>query len=307
MNAIGSDRNYGCRIKTDLIYKGYAAVIMENEVFRLTMLPGKGSDVVELLYKPSDTDFIWFTQLGLRRKEPIFADYQSQYQGGWQEIFPSLSADHNHEGMNMPRYGEAALVEWAYDVVQDDPEAIGVRFSYTCRTMPLRLEKTITMKSGDAGFSISETVTNLSPAPLHADWGHHITFGEPFLQPGTVIELPAEEMPRYVTPAKGSPYEFCWFDTVTEGKYRLLRPDGIGAEVRWDKERWPCLWFWREFGGNKGGPYYGCNYNVGLEMFSSAPAHKLIDNVEKGTAIAFEPYASHHSELHFAVIDQRAI
>jgi hypothetical protein len=162
------------------------------------------------------------------------------------------------------------------------------------------------MNSGISGFSIKETVTNLSPARLHADWGHHITFGTPFLQPGTVIELPTEEMPRYVTLERGGPYEFNVFRKLTDGAYRLVRPDGIGAEVRWDKERWPCLWFWREFGGDKGGPYYGCNYNVGLEMFSSPPAEKLIDNVEKGTAIGFEPYASHDSELHFAVIDQRS-
>lgn len=307
MNAIGSDRNYGCRIKTDLVYKNYAAVVMENEVFRLTMLPGKGSDIIELLHKPSDTDFAWFTQLGLRRKEAIFADYQSQYQGGWQEIFPSLSAEHHHQGMPMPRYGEAALVEWAYDIVRDDPKEIGVRFSYTCRTMPLRLEKTVIMKSGVPGFSFTETATNLSPAPLHADWGHHITFGTPFLQPGTVIELPTEELPKFVTLEKGAPYDFSVHNKLTDGMYRLLRPDGIGAEVRWNKERWPCLWFWREFGGNLGGPYYGCNYNVGLEMFSSPPAHTLAENVEKGTAIAFEPYASLDAELHFSVIDQRTL
>ena len=34
---------------------------MENELLRLTILVGKGTDIIELLYKPKDIDFMWIS------------------------------------------------------------------------------------------------------------------------------------------------------------------------------------------------------------------------------------------------------
>lgn len=296
-----SDRNYGCRIRSDLTYKGYAAVVMENRVFRLQVLPGKGTDIIELLHKPTDVDLSWYTPLGLRRAEPLFTDYQSQYEGGWQEIFPSLSAAFDYEGLAVPRYGEVALVNWDYQVLVDQPECISVEFSYRCRTQPFKIVKTITMNAEQAGFDVFESVSNLTGVTLYADWGHHITWGVPFLVPGTVIDLPDADILRYVTPESGG-HEFHWIPCVNEGRYRLTRPDGLGVELTWDAERWPCLWFWREFGDDPSGPYFGASYNVGLEIFTSPPALRMTDNIDKGTALTFRAHESHSSDLHFAVL-----
>ncbi|MBB6670673.1 hypothetical protein [Cohnella nanjingensis] len=290
-----TERNSRCRIKRDIVYKGYDTLVMENEKFRMTLLPGKGTDVVELLHKPTDTDFCWFTRSGLRRREPLFSGFQHQYEGGWQEILPYIEGGSTAESAAMA-YGEVSLVQWEYEVVKDDPEEIRVRFANRLRTVPLRLEKTVILRTGDAGFRVEEKLVNESPCAVDYRWGHHITFGEPFLQPGTLIDLPSRDQP-FSVPEPGSPGGFEVLKAARPA-YRLMRPDGIGAQVEWAGERWPYLWFWRDFGGEKEPPYFGMHYNVGLELFSSPPENGAGDSFP--TKIM--PYETLDSFLDFKVL-----
>ncbi|BBH24212.1 hypothetical protein Back11_55570 [Paenibacillus baekrokdamisoli] len=299
---MNNKRNYACRITTDLVYKGYDTVVMENEVFRLTMLPGKGSDVIELLHKPTDTDFCWMTQLGLRKREALFTAFQQQYEGGWQEILPHLSGKHQFQGISMEAYGEVSLTEWSYSILKDTPEEITVCFTNRLRTMPLVIEKMVTLVTGAPGFQIYERVTNESIARIFADWGHHITFGTPFLTPGTSIELPVNR-PPFIVPEFGSPGGFESLK-VDHGAYRLMRPDGIGAQISWDAEKWPHLWFWRDFGGDTSPPYYGRHFNVGLEMFTSPPASGLQESIDRGTAMKWEAHETVSAHLQFTVLHE---
>ena len=59
------ERNYGCRI-TEYIYRGLRTIILENELIRVTILADKGSDIIEFLHKPTDTDFLWRSPLGVK-------------------------------------------------------------------------------------------------------------------------------------------------------------------------------------------------------------------------------------------------
>ena len=102
-------RNFGCRLTSNLTLEGFEMVVLENELFRLAVLPGKGTDMIELLHKPTDTDFMWWTALGLRPSHPDLSDFQAQYEGGWQEIFPNLAATHIHDGTKLDAYGEDIL------------------------------------------------------------------------------------------------------------------------------------------------------------------------------------------------------
>jgi Cu(I)/Ag(I) efflux system membrane protein CusA/SilA len=65
-------RNYGCR-QTEIVLKGFRALVMENEKIRATILLDKGSDVYELLYKPVDIDFMLRSPLELngQNRNPV--------------------------------------------------------------------------------------------------------------------------------------------------------------------------------------------------------------------------------------------
>ncbi len=59
-------RHYGCRITDDLVYKGMRALFLENDLLRIGILLDKGADLFQFLHKPTDTDFLWRSPLGLR-------------------------------------------------------------------------------------------------------------------------------------------------------------------------------------------------------------------------------------------------
>jgi len=77
-------RNSGCRINDEIIYKGLKAIIMENEILRLTILVDKGTDIIELLYKPKDIDFMWISPKDFKEGEINRCDFLESYIGGWQ-------------------------------------------------------------------------------------------------------------------------------------------------------------------------------------------------------------------------------
>jgi hypothetical protein len=47
----------------------------------------------------------------------------------------------------------------------------------------------------------------------------------------------------------------------------------------------PYLWFWQEYGASGFYPWYGRQYNIGLEPFSSFPTNGLKEAVDNGTAL----------------------
>ena len=87
-------RKHGCRIQ-DYTQHGMRTVTLENRALRVTVLPDKGADIVELRLKALDLDVLWASPNGLR--DPRVTHPSSEglgammdfYEGGWQEILPS--------------------------------------------------------------------------------------------------------------------------------------------------------------------------------------------------------------------------
>ena len=59
------ERNWGARV-TEFEYRGYSMVALENRFLRVVVAAGKGTDIVEFIYKPLDVDFMWRSYTGLR-------------------------------------------------------------------------------------------------------------------------------------------------------------------------------------------------------------------------------------------------
>ena len=93
------ERNWGARV-TEFEYRGYPMVAMENRFLRIVIAAGKGTDIVEFLYKPLDVDFMWRSYAGLRASRnfiPTIANpggsFIDFYAGGWQELFPNAGIE----------------------------------------------------------------------------------------------------------------------------------------------------------------------------------------------------------------------
>ncbi|TVY08168.1 DUF4432 family protein [Paenibacillus cremeus] len=315
-------RLFGCRITDDLTYKGYRSILLENETLLIHLLLDKGSEPIRWLHKPTDTDFIWQTRMGLLPVHHLYPDYQMSYIGGWQEMFPEVSFTHEYRGATLHR-GESAITPWDYEIVFDTPEQIQVRLTNRLRSLPFRIEKTITMRQGDSRVKIDEAIHNESPVTLEANWGHHLAYGAPFLsetsrielEPGALVHHPGMEqtlawpnarqgddlvdLSRMAAP--GTKRDLLYV-TMAEGMYRLRRPeDGLALQVRWDTSVWPYLWYWQNYAADSDAPFFACDYNIGLEMFNVPPKLTVAEAVKQGVAIVVPPGGSRHAWLEIEV------
>ncbi len=301
-------RNWGCRMKTDLHVRGWRAASLENELLRVTVLPEKGSDIIEFLHKPTDMDFCWFTDVGLRRAdEARGAHFIDQYAGGWNEVFPNGGPDSEYRGARYTQHQEVAVLPWEAVVAEDTPERVTLQLTVRTVRSPFRAVKRLTLVRGEARLYLEEEITNEGRVEHHAMWGHHLAYGAPFLEPGCRVEMPpgTRVIPHpggeavawpdgaahdlSIIAERGAPSGICYLQ-VPEGYYRLVHPGrGLAAEVRWDAGALPYCWFWQEYGATEGYPWYGRHYNIGLEPFSSYPTNGLAEAVQNGSALLFQP------------------
>ncbi|TCO55891.1 DUF4432 family protein [Actinocrispum wychmicini] len=320
-------RNWGARLRPSGFF-GIPALTLETETLRVTVLDGKGGDLVELLHKPSDTDFAWLTAdcaNAARRvsRQGAGLSFMDGYLGGWQEVLPNGGAPAVFAGAAFDQHGDVATQPWTYDVLADTQDEVAVQLSVRSTRTPLRLDRTMRLRRGEPELRVTSTLTNESKVAVPAMWGQHITFGPPFLHPGCRIRLPegvrviphptALHPPRRrvapdigtwpvltgpdghridlsVLPDPGTDSDLVYLTGFTEGWYEVLPAgDGPGIRIEWDADTMPYLWFWQEFGATTGYPWYGRHYNIGLEPFSSYPTDGLTTAVHNGTALTVNP------------------
>jgi len=317
------DRNWDCRVDVDGTSRGWACAVLQNRTLRVTVLVGKGCDVVEVLYKPLDLDLTPRTGRGLRRRDEVLAapwsemgSFLDQYEGGWQEILPHGGPPGTHLRASFPQHGESTRLPWTVTVVDDSPDRVEILCTLRLAIMPFMVHKRFTLTGSDATLTMTSTVTNEGAVNLPLMCGHHLAFGAPFVGPGARIELPAntaytahpeaefdtgrrsdgepgvwpnmtsaggslidmQELPPWETPSDLHYLE------PPEGWYTLTSAkNDIRARVTWDLTTQPFLWFWQQFGAGKTYPWWGTEYLVGLEPWTSAPGTGLADAVASGT------------------------
>jgi len=342
-------RNWGCRIHNTR-YLGIRTIVLENETIRISVLAGKGTDLVEFNYKPRDLDFVWLAPGGVWNPsaahstsfDPL-ATFLDSYPGGWQEVFPNAGAPAIHAGAQYGQHGEVFALPWDVEIVDDTERSIAVRFTVRGQKIPCAITKTLRLRRGEPELEITESVTNESPVAVEAMWGHHITFGRPFLEPGHRIILPdsvvAQPHPVAVEaggrrvasddrfawpqatgvdgepvdfssiPEPGTPSDLFYISGFPEETawYEIVDSGSqIGLRVEWDRATMPYLWYWQEFGATTEYPWYGRTYNIGLEPSSSYPTNGLPDAVANGSAMTLGPGETRDFWLRARVLDRGA-
>jgi hypothetical protein len=191
------ERNWGARV-TEFEYRGYAMVALENRFLRVVVAAGKGTDIVEFLYKPLDVDFLWRSYTGLRNTRnlhPTIANphgsFLDFYPGGWQEMLPNAGMDCICKGASLGVHGEICLAPWEYHLTKNTPEEVAVTFCVRGLRTPFYVEKTLSINSDDSVLLIDEVVRNESDEDMDFMWGHHPAFGWPFLDESCRVYVPA--------------------------------------------------------------------------------------------------------------------
>ena len=246
-------RNSGCRITTDIYFGEISAVVLESDLIRMTVLAGRGADVVEYLYKPIDLDLVWLTQWGIPTKQtkPDYpADVQTfleGYPGGWQSIFPNGGAPSSVNGIDFAQHDEVALLAWDYEVLSDSADLVAVEFRVETKKTPFRFTKSFTLKKNAKSVEISESAENLSDGEELGMWGFHFSYGAPFLDEGSIIKLPNNpvvipniEAVSSIGRRLGSTEEFRWpigkSESGSDIDFAKLPPRGEKSEMLYIKD-----------------------------------------------------------------------
>jgi hypothetical protein len=210
-----------------------------------------------------------------------FSDY---YEGGWQELFPVIGEVATYEGAPMGIHGEVCLNPWEYEIIEDCPKEISVKFHVRTVRTPYVLEKVFTMKTEDPAIYIDETLRNEGCNDMNFMWGHHPAFGPIFLDGNCVIEMPGNckartnnaDLGRYAVLPPDT--DFMWpkirgidgvmwdvskvpsphqrifqifhLYNISEGWYAVSNTmKQTGFSLKWDKNIFPYIWVWAPYGG----------------------------------------------------------
>jgi len=304
------------------MYGPLKVVTLENERLRISLLPNKGSDVVEIRYKPKDINVLLTLPLNFPLTSLVpssrgaFFDY---YEGGWQDILPTAGeANFKFRGIEWGVSGESSLIPWEYDIVTSNDE-VCVKLSTELIRYPFRIEKLIRLKSGESSLEIDEKVTNLSDGDLEYMWLQHLMFGEPFISSDCKIEIPAKtlithgppdfsemsflkpgmlcEWPYGVTKEgksidlstlqiqKRKVYDIAYVTDLEAGRFSITSPRyGLTFEMHFPNEIFRYLWLVYVFGGPLEYPWYGRVWSFGIMPCTSYPACGLLRTIENETA-----------------------
>jgi hypothetical protein len=195
------ERNYGCRLVTDVVLKGMRTVILENQLLRITVLVDKGTDIWELLYKPLDIDFMWRSPMGLRNPNTFIPSsgtgkgfWFDYWEGAWQEVLPNGGVASSYKEADYGLHGESSLIPWDFRVVEDSPERVSVTFWARMYRSPFYIEKTLTLEEHSGALTIEETLVNEGREEMAFMWGHHPAVGESFLDEHCTIDTGARRV-----------------------------------------------------------------------------------------------------------------
>lgn len=186
-----------CRISNETI-NGWRAVVLENDLLHVSVLPDKGADIYNFIHKSSGVDFLFKAPWGLQppgappREGSGDMAFLWNYEGCWQELFPSANDPCTYRDQTIPFHGEVATLPWQEQIIQTDEAEVAVRFSVRCQKTPFRLERLMRLRRGEPSLYLEETVTNESDQAAHFVWGHHCVVGPPFLEAGCRLDTPAQ-------------------------------------------------------------------------------------------------------------------
>jgi hypothetical protein len=306
--------------------QGWESVVLENDALRVSVLPEKGADIYELVDVRTGVDVLFKGPWGLqppgapRLEGSGDADdaFMWNYEGGWQELLPSVNEACTYRGQRIPFHGEVASLPWEYEIVDDG----AVRLWTRCRRTPFLLERV--MRVRDNALELDGTVTNESDEPAHFVWGQHCVVGPPFLEPGCRLEIPARTIvttPELWEPATAriearqrvswphaplraggtvdlrdipgpetGSHDDLYVTDLDDGRLTVTNPRlGLAFRLEWDPAVFGWIVLWMPYGGAIEKPLTG-SYALGVEPWTSRLC--LEQALEASEAVELEGGAS---------------
>lgn len=172
------------------------AVTLSNDAFTVRILPGKGGDINQILWRARGLSFLHVKEAHFSRYqdrnlyENPLKHYSEDDTGGWQDVIPGFGRCGEVSVTKAP-WGIAATVGWEVSFGKKGAEDV-VILSVNLPVFPLHLEKRIWLD--ESGINLEETVQNTGACSADVTWTQHAMFGGSFLDENVEITYPSEEI-----------------------------------------------------------------------------------------------------------------
>lgn len=162
------------------------ALVVENEVLRLTVVPELGGKIVSLIRRETGREYLLQPSRSHRRyRTRSYADSFEDYEpGGFDECLPTIAEsvypEEPFRESRLPDHGDVWCLPTAVELAGGE-----LGFTTALRSLPLRFRKQIGLRANSVRLDYE--ATNLSPSTVKFLWSAH-----PLLrvEPGAEIILP---------------------------------------------------------------------------------------------------------------------
>jgi len=296
------------------------AIVLENDLLRVVVLPEAGARIWQITYKPLSADLLWNNPNLLPARQPLHAGYDDTWSGGWDDLFPNDEAG-TVRGLALPDHGELWTAEWDAEPFEHDDQ-VGV--SLECATPITRFaaEKTVTLRRDSALLEIHYRLTNRGEETFPFLFKLHPAFA---VSPNHRIDFPAMTVLReleFPGTLDGAPPSFIWPYAPLEGSPLDLRqvPDTtsravhffygtelaggwcgvtnggnkLAAALRFDPEVFSSCWLFATHGGWR-------DLNVAVLEPATGYPFKMQAMIDNGSARQLAPGESLETQVLFSV------
>jgi galactose mutarotase-like enzyme len=262
-------------VNADWTYRGLRAVLLENRLLRIIILPDLGAKIWQITYKPRDADLLWNNPRVPAQRQPINSRYDDVWCGGWDELFPNDEAG-CIDGESYPDHGEVWTGEWQAKPFRNGNE-VGVALTFTTPISGISFEKRIHLRRDSAQIHFRHVLHNPTTSPFSFLWKLHPAFA---VTAQHRIDFPAMRVnvePAFLGTLGGAPLRFDW-PHVTIGPrqvdLRRIPPrserqlyffygsemqdgwcaltdtvSGLACGLRFDSQVFPTCWLFASYGG----------------------------------------------------------
>jgi galactose mutarotase-like enzyme len=297
------------RVDSDARIQGLRAIELENDWLRVSILPGVGAKIYDLVWKPTGRNFLWHNPRISPQPYAVESNFDNYWCGGWDEGFPTCD-ECDFGGEHYPNLGELRSLSWTVESVRQESDGVAATLSAFGPISPIRAEKTVTLSALMPALRMRYDITHLGTLPLNFIWGTHPAL-EP--TPGMVLRLPAKTgiVGQSSDPCLGTPGQcYSWPILMTaNGQQDMSRVHGKEAKLfcghyatdleagwyavedaatgqgfllKFPADTCPYLWMWLVYGGWRG------YHHVIVEPWTSYPVH-LAEAVKQQTNRRLEP------------------
>jgi galactose mutarotase-like enzyme len=305
-------------LSSDWAYRGFRALIIENEELRLTILPEYGAKIFQFILKKTDRDLLYHNpRVEIRR--PVYGvNVDDWWHGGIDECIPTGQRC-TYRGDEYPPLGEVWSMPWDCEIEKDSEDEVAIHLSRNAVIAPLRVERWITLRANDSIVEMRHKITNVGYSNFEFLWGIHPGLA---INPSSRIDIPSskviidESAPNNRLGTNGSHYTWPYAKTqfgeqvdmrlvqapesktldmqfateFSEGWLALTDTYAkVGFGFAFPKDVFKCIWLWLVYGGWRG------LYCAAIEAWTGYPG-RLDLAVKNGTNAALEAGASLNCE-----------